>query len=219
MIQSLKPGTASANPPVHSPATAGTTVFDPPSLAETLHTATSDWHEHNLQPEESPTPLSIALRLHKANFDLWHQEDLARDPHASDATITSTKRSIDILNQRRNDLVEALDRTLLGAVQQNADAPLHSETPGMMLDRLSILSLKRFHTAEQTSRPDVTEEHRQNNRLRLSQLDEQSADLAAALHILWNEILEGTRRFKLYRQFKMYNDPTLNPVLYNSSNP
>ncbi|WP_041585962.1 DUF4254 domain-containing protein [Terriglobus saanensis] len=204
---------------MHSPATAGTLAFDPYSLAETLHNATSDWHQHNLQPEESPTLFSIALRLHKANFDLWHQEDLARDPHATDATITSTKRSIDTLNQRRNDLVEELDRTLLEAVQQNPAAPLHSETPGMMLDRLSILSLKRFHTAEQTSRPDVTEEHRKNSRLRLSQLDEQFADLAAALQHLWSEILHGTRRFKLYRQFKMYNDPTLNPILYNSSNP
>jgi hypothetical protein len=219
MIQTPKSGSHATNPAMPSPATTRVVMFDPKNLSESLHLATADWHRHNLQLEESPSPSSISLRLHKANFDLWHQEDLARDPHATDATIASTKRLIDSLNQRRNDLVEALDHTLFEAVQQNQDARLHSETPGMMVDRLSILSLKRFHTAEQTTRPGSTEEHRKNNRLRLSLLDEQSTDLTAALHVLWGEVVDGTRRFKLYRQFKMYNDPTLNPVLYNSSNP
>jgi len=92
---------------------------------------------------------------------------------------------------------------------------LHSETPGMMIDRLSILSLKIFHTDEEATRTTATEEHRHRNRERLALLQEQRTDLAQALSILLKEILAGQKRFKLYRQLKMYNDPDLNPAIYN----
>lgn len=91
---------------------------------------------------------------------------------------------------------------------------LHSETPAMMIDRLSILSLKIFHTIEQVRRTGVSAEHVSRNRERLEILREQRKDLAAALNELWHDVLAGKRRFKLYRQLKMYNDPELNPELY-----
>jgi hypothetical protein len=180
---------------------------------------TKNWH---LPEPPRTTPADpfegLLSQLHRANFDLWHEEDRARDPNASSDQIAITKRAIDILNQRRNDVVEQLDRALLEALAPlslpNADAALHSETPGLILDRLSILALKIFHTQEQIDRTDITEEHRSRNQGRLAMLTEQRNDLAGCLDALWSDVTGGRRRFKLYRQLKMYNDPTLNPVLY-----
>jgi hypothetical protein len=159
----------------------------------------------------------LVLDQHQANFDLWHEEDKARDPDAADAAIVAVKRAIDRLNQRRNDLLEQIDLRLLDHVQasMNPDAPLHSETPGLIIDRLSILSLKIFHTEEQLHRS--TSEHRATSRSRLEVLSAQRSDLGACLAALWEEVLAGKRRFKLYRQLKMYNDPSLNPVLYGKT--
>jgi hypothetical protein len=167
--------------------------------------------------QHPPTNLiETALANHRANFDLWHEEDKAREPEASDASIAAVKHAIDALNQRRNDLVEAMDRILLAAAgEQNLSAPLHSETPGLIVDRLSILALKRYHTAEESRRTSATEAHRQKNLDRLALLEEQRSDLAACLDELWKAVLEGNRRFKLYRQMKMYNDPELNPAVYS----
>ncbi len=161
---------------------------------------------------------SLILAQHAANFDLWHREDAARDPLAGDAVIAAVKRNIDKLNQRRNDLAERVDIALLDAAPaQNVAAPLHSETPGMMIDRLSILSLKVFHTAEEAHRRGADSAHHIRNQDRLVILEEQRTDLAACLDALWHDVTSGLRRFKLYRQMKMYNDPALNPVLYGAS--
>jgi hypothetical protein len=159
----------------------------------------------------------LILDQHRANFDLWHCEDQARDPLAADATLSATKRSIDRLNQLRNDLAEQIDEVLLHSLSPPPaeDVPLHSETPGLIIDRLSILALKIFHTAEQLHRS--TPQHQQRNRERLAVLNEQRDDLTLCLVQLWSQILSGHRRFKLYRQLKMYNDPTLNPVLYSNA--
>ena len=158
--------------------------------------------------------LAIATAQHNANFDLWHEEDKARAPEATDADIAEVKHAIDRLNQKRNDLVEKMDAWLLERLEQNEHAPLHSETPGLMIDRLSILALKIYHTYEESHRETATTEHRKRNANRLALLKEQRGDLAACLDALWSEILQGTRRFKLYRQMKMYNDPELNPAVY-----
>lgn len=178
--------------------------------------ATSHWHDASLPP---PVPADaveeLILAQHRANFDLWHEEDDARDPQATDAGIARVKRAIDRLNQQRNDLVEQLDTALLAfAGEQDPEAPLHSESPGLIIDRLSILALKLFHTAEQTERPGTDHAHRSRNESRLEILHAQRSDLAQCLDVLWTETLAGRRRFKLYRQLKMYNDPALNPVLY-----
>jgi hypothetical protein len=158
--------------------------------------------------------MALAMAQHRANFELWHEEDKARVPEAPDAEIVRVKRAIDRLNQRRNDLVERMDGWLMERLQQNTEAPLHSETPGLMIDRLSILALKIYHTHEEASRASANEEHRAKNLARLALLLEQRGDLAGCLDSLWAQVLEGSRRFKLYRQLKMYNDPELNPAVY-----
>ncbi|HWG16238.1 MAG TPA: DUF4254 domain-containing protein, partial [Acidobacteriaceae bacterium] len=114
--------------------------------------------------------------------------------------------------------VETIDRTLLEAAgAQNHSAALNSESPGLMIDRLSVLALKLYHTEEETQRASATEAHREKNRARLALLREQRTDLAACLDDLWKQVHSGTRRFKLYRQMKMYNDPELNPAIYSHS--
>ena len=180
-----------------------------------------EWHR---QPFQTPTVenfSSAVIAHHQANFELWHLEDEARAPHASDHLIADVKRGIDHVNQRRNDLIERCDTLLLEALAQHGfpapDAPLNSETPGLILDRLSILALKIFHTREETLRGDVDEAHVARNRERLRLLEEQRGDLAGCLDQLWGEIVRGERRFKLYRQLKMYNDPSLNPAVYRKS--
>ncbi len=187
-----------------------------------LHDSTaSAWHDSaDSDPNFDPSNvISLICAQHRANFDLWHEEDKARDPAASDREVAAVKRAIDKLNQRRNDLVEQIDSLLLTHLQPAFEArpgvPLHSETPGLMIDRLSILALKIFHTNEEAHRVSATEEHRLRNRQRLVLLEEQRTDLAASLDLLFSDITHGRRRFKLYRQMKMYNDPELNPVLYN----
>ena len=194
-------------------------MLDAHQITQLHDQATLHWHRPDPWPAAqsllSQPFIQAAIAHHRANFDLWHEEDKAREPEASDASIATVKHAIDALNQTRNDLVESLDRDLLAAAgTQNPDAPLHSESPGLILDRLSILALKIYHTAEESHRASATEAHRRKNLRRLALLEEQRADLAACLQQLWAEVLNGRRRFKLYRQMKMYNDPDLNPMVY-----
>ncbi|MGD0630230.1 MAG: DUF4254 domain-containing protein [Terracidiphilus sp.] len=162
--------------------------------------------------------LRLVARQHRANFELWHIEDEARAPGATEAELADVKRRIDTTNQRRNDLAEQLDHALLDWLQAralpNPDAPLHSESPGLIIDRLSILALKIYHTREEAGRTDAPDGHGERNQDRLVILTEQRSDLANCLDSLWQQTLEGKRRFKLYRQLKMYNDPSLNPAVY-----
>lgn len=184
-----------------------------------LHeTATRRWHLALSSPlVESPLE-ALTVDQHQANYELWHEEDKARSPFAADASIAQVKHAIDAINQRRNDLVEQIDTLLLTAAgDQNPRAPLHSETPGLIIDRLSILELKLYHTAEETHRDSATAQHREKNLRRLEILEQQRADLSCCLDELWLAVLAGNRRFRLYRQLKMYNDPELNPVLYSGA--
>jgi hypothetical protein len=182
-------------------------------------------HQAAKLAEQEPGSEWLALvgRQHRANFELWHIEDEARAPGASDLELAGVKRRVDRTNQRRNDLAEELDRALLAWLEPkglpNPAAALHSESPGLMIDRLSILSLKIYHTREEAERADAPAGHAQRNLDRLAILEEQRADLASCLDALWRETLAGTRRFKLYRQLKMYNDPSLNPAIYRTSQP
>jgi len=182
---------------------------------------TTLWHQtDDASPLDAGTTFEDSvIAQHWQNFALWHEEDKARDPHATDAEIAAVKRKIDLLNQKRNDLTERCDELLLDYLCQQGlpllMAELHTETPGMILDRLSILALKRFHTREQIDRSDVDREHIARNTERLQILDQQRIDLANSLDLLWQRILNGERGLKVYRQLKMYNDATLNPVLYN----
>jgi hypothetical protein len=188
---------------------------------------TSAWHTEastGLESgEQTDSWLVRVERQHRANFDLWHIEDEARTPGATDAQLADVKRRIDSTNQLRNDLAEDLDRALLDwlapQILPAQDAPLHSESPGLIIDRLSILALKIYHTREEAERTDCSPAHAERNRERLAVLEEQRTDLARCLDLLWRESLAGTRRFKLYRQLKMYNDPALNPAIYKKSPP
>ncbi len=178
--------------------------------------STAHGHDAALAAPQPRSPFDqLILDQHRANYDLWHREDDARDPTASDRAIVEVKHDIDRLNQLRNDLAEQIDIALLKLAPDHPSAPLNSESPGLIIDRLSILALKIFHTEEQLYRS--TPEHRDRNQSRLLVLKEQRTDLAACLDALWTDVLAGRRRFKLYRQLKMYNDPTLNPVLYARS--
>jgi hypothetical protein len=178
------------------------------------------WHEGTPAVPASLAGLELEVAgQHLANFELWHAEDSARAPRASDEELARIKRFIDSTNQRRNDLTEQCDTLLLDFLaQQNLpkqDAELHSESPGLIIDRLSILSLKLFHTHQEIDRPQAPPGHRERNRERLAILGEQRDDLADSLARLWEQVLAGQRRFRLYRQLKMYNDPALNPAVYS----
>ncbi len=184
----------------------------PPSAAAKLG------REPHSTPLTETEWLDLVAQQHRANFDLWHIEDEARTPGVADSQLAQVKRRIDSTNQLRNDLAEALDRALLEWLAPqglpNPNAPLHSESPGLMIDRLSILALKIFHTREEAGRADAPTGHNDRNRNRLAVLEEQRADLAHCLDSLWQETLAGHRSFKIYRQLKMYNDPSLNPAIY-----
>jgi len=181
---------------------------------------TTLWHETDQASEEESISLFMdaVLEQHLANFELWHIEDQTRAPRASDRQIAELKRAIDRTNQRRNDLMERCDSMLLEALSTEGlpspGAELHSESPGLMLDRLSILALKIFHTREETERPNAPDGHAERNRERLTLLEMQRSELAECLDRLWHQVIAGERRFKLYRQLKMYNDASLNPAVY-----
>jgi len=179
--------------------------------------ANASWHADQPAAPPSNELLNLILGQHRANYDLWHAEDEARRPQAQDSAVAAAKRLIDRVNQRRNDLVEQIDELLLASVPQDparAAAELHSETPGLMIDRLSILSLKLYHTQEEIERRNAPAGHAERNRKRLDLLHAQRGDLASCLDNLWAAVLRSERKFHLYRQLKMYNDPSLNPALY-----
>ncbi len=144
---------------------------------------TTLWHQ---QPAAMPSEshgmfLDTVIAQHLANFQLWHTEDDARAPQATDHDLAEVKRAIDRINQRRNDLAEQCDIVLLDHLRPfnlpDPKAELNSESPGLIIDRLSILALKLFHTAEQIERPDAPEGHADRNRERLQILKEQRDDL------------------------------------------
>jgi len=170
----------------------------------------------NATPHADDGPWRFVAQNHDANRQLWDQEDLARRSDVPDAEIVGNKRAIDRLNQARNDAIERLDEALLDRLA--AIAPMHdawhnSETAGSMIDRLSILSLKIFHMNAEAARTDATAEHVARCREKLERLTLQREDLARCLDTLLARASEGRAFWRVYRQFKMYNDPALNPYL------
>ena len=147
----------------------------------------------------------------------WHFEDIIRDPHIDPVEALSLKRRIDRSNQDRTDLVQQIDsyfRLKYSDVQILPDARLNTESPAWAVDRLSILALKIYHMREQAERTDATAEHREKCGAKLQVLLEQQHDLSLAIDQLLDDIQAGRKYMKVYRQMKMYNDPSTNPVLY-----
>ncbi|MEX2175946.1 MAG: DUF4254 domain-containing protein [Pirellulaceae bacterium] len=187
-----------------------------------LHEAcVARWHE---RPVDNPCAglLASVCRQLGFNFRLWHEEDKARSPDATDAEIAGVKRSIDRLNQQRNDESERLDE-LLGAelarrvVVPAPDAPLNTETLASTIDRLGILALRIYHLREQLDRADAGPEHRERVGRRLYVAIVQHEDLSQAAQQLADDLTAGRKRHQTYRQLKMYNDPQLNPYLYHAA--
>lgn len=148
----------------------------------------------------------------------WHLEDIIRDPHIDPMEALGIKRRIDRSNQDRTDLVEQIDsyfRQKYSDVTPLPDARLNTESPAWAVDRLSILALKIYHMRGQTQRTDASEEHKARCQAKLNVLLEQQKDLSLAIDQLLEDIEEGRKYMKVYRQMKMYNDPSTNPVLYS----
>lgn len=179
----------------------------------------SEWHEEITNKEES-LPWKFIEENNQYNFKLWHEEDIARIREIDPLRIVEAKRNIDQYNQARNNAMEKIDEWILNYLDMAGvltAEKLHSETPGMMIDRLSIMQLKRYHMEEETLRPDASEEHKAKCFGRVNVLDEQIADLSNCLNDILEQLSSGALKFKVYRQFKMYNDPSLNPQLYKKN--
>ena len=147
----------------------------------------------------------------------WHLEDIIRDPHIDPVEALGIKRRIDRSNQDRTDLVEEIDtyfRQTYSEVKPLPDARLNTESPAWAVDRLSILALKIWHMKEQVEREDADADHRARCQAKLAVLQEQQVDLSTAIDQLLEDIEGGRKYMKVYRQMKMYNDPSTNPVLY-----
>lgn len=193
-------------------------VLDVPAWVAELESWTVRWHEDEAYaPPAAGDFTRLLAALHRHNFLLWHEEDIARRTDVAAEEIARVKRAVDRLNQQRNDAIETIDEWLLATryghlVEQ--DLPLRTEMPGQATDRLSILTLKVFHMREQTLRTDAPVEHLQACGRKLAVLVAQREDLARALAAMLGELERGAIRMKIYRQFKMYNDPALNPQLY-----
>jgi hypothetical protein len=176
-------------------------------------------HEDSESASSSSSPIWRAIETnHRYNIRLWNEEDKARRTDVGDEEIAASKRLIDQHNQKRNDAVEALDEAILKELEEVSPKPharLSSETAGAMIDRLSILALKIFHMREQTERHEADAEHIEMCRAKYQRLITQRDDLVFCLDRLLTEAAAGDAYFKVYRQFKMYNDPTLNPYLYS----
>ncbi|MCB1169551.1 MAG: DUF4254 domain-containing protein [Leptospiraceae bacterium] len=150
----------------------------------------------------------------------WHLEDIVREPTIDPAEGLALKRRIDKSNQERTDVVEQVDDMyieMLKDAKPASDARLNTESPGWAMDRLSILALKIYHMREQVQRQDAQPEHIQKCQAKLDVLMEQKSDLIRAFDELIEDIRAGRRFAKVYRQMKMYNDASLNPVLYAKS--
>jgi hypothetical protein len=183
-----------------------------------------DYHQHDNVDELVVNPYtdgSIDFLLYQKNWIdtvQWHLEDIIRNPEISPVDGLALKRRIDVSNQVRTDMVEFIDSYFLDKykdVQALADATLNTESPAWAIDRLSILALKIYHMRQEAERIEASEAHRNACGLKLEVLLVQRKDLSLAINTLLQDIQDGRKYMKAYKQMKMYNDESLNPVLYN----
>lgn len=178
------------------------------------------WHQ---RPVDNPYEGFLKLVCQQASFNflLWHEEDIARSPDVPDSKIAEVKRAIDRYNQQRNDGIEQIDDWVTAdlaekKISPTTDAPQNTETIGSAIDRLCILALRIFHLEEQRDRSDASAEHRDSVTRKLAVALVQLDDLSRSAKQLADDIYAGRKKHKTYRQMKMYNDPTLNPYLYQA---
>jgi hypothetical protein len=196
--------------------------FDAQEIASRQTELTARWHQvapavasAALAEEDAAHFFRLLEENHLRNFSLWHEEDVARRDDLGFERIYQAKRNIDRFNQERNNFAEEMDKAVVAALQPPASGcPRNSETPGMMIDRLSILALKEFHMHEETVRPEAAAEHKAKCAEKLARIRQQRADLTTCLADLFADVVARRRTFSVYFQFKMYNDPALNPQLY-----
>ena len=186
--------------------------------------AINDYHIHSNIDQPIHNPYKIGTIEHllylKCWIDTvqWHMEDVVRNPNIDPVEGLQWKRRIDASNQERTDVVEYIDSYFLEeykAVVPLDNAKINSESPAWVIDRLSILALKIFHMTEETLRVEASDEHIASCTQKLNILLNQRIDLSGSLDELMEDIENGRKYMKVYKQMKMYNDPTLNPVLYN----
>ena len=173
------------------------------------------------QPMQNPYAAgSLDALLYEKNWVdavQWHLEDIIRDPQIDPVKALEIKRRIDRSNQVRTDMVEYIDSYMLDKyknIKPLEDARLNTETPAWAIDRLSILALKIYHMNCEVERTDVDAAHKEACQKKLDTLLQQRIDLSTAIEELIEDIEAGRKYMKTYKQMKMYNDPSLNPVLY-----
>lgn len=192
---------------------------------EIFDLSVADYHKHDDVDAPSENPFekgSLEYILYDKNYVdavQWHLEDIIRDPEIDPVEALKLKRRIDRSNQVRTDMVEDIDtwmRDRYADVEVKEDATINTESPAWAIDRLSILALKLWHMREQAERNDADENHRARSATRLAVLEEQRRDLSTAIDSLLADIEAGQKYMKVYRQMKLYNDPSTNPVLYGA---
>ncbi len=180
----------------------------------------SRWHEKPIDNTFDGFFKLVCEQL-SYNYRLWHEEDKARSPTATDTEIAQVKRAIDKLNQQRNDFIEKLDDWITEQLNRRGvhaaeTAPQNTETLGSTIDRLAILALRIYHLVEQRDREGASNEHQESVARKLAIALAQHTDLSRSAQQLADDLFAGKKRHKTYRQLKMYNDPTLNPYLYKA---
>jgi hypothetical protein len=187
-----------------------------PLVITALHqTCIIQWNSFGVQLQHTDF-YRLVEENHAFNYQLWHAEDRARREDMGSEFVYKAKREIDHCNQQRNNRMEAMDEWLFHALQPAKPdmCPVNSESPGMIIDRLSILALKSYHMGLQLERQDVSEEHKNNCTNKLVTINQQLEQLTLCLQELLEAVQGKNRTFRIYHQFKMYNDPNLNPQLY-----
>lgn len=192
-------------------------TFSAPEIAQLQSNLTARWHE-TAPAAGGEGFLRLVQENHLRNFQLWHEEDVARRDDLGFEAVYKAKRAIDRYNQERNNFIEEMDKAIVATLQPpTGGCPRNSETPGMMIDRLSILALKEYHMHEETVRADASPEHKAKCGEKLARIRVQRTDLAACVAELLDDVVARRRTFSVYFQFKMYNDPSLNPQLYRNA--
>lgn len=178
---------------------------------------TDDVDAAMVNPFKAQTIESVLYLKNWIDTVQWHLEDIIRNPEIDPVEALAIKRRIDKSNQDRTDLVERIDSYFLekyASVKVKSSAVINTESPAWAIDRLSILALKIYHMRNEVERTDVSAEHKAACQKKLDVLLEQRVDLSSAIDQLIQDIENGDRYMKVYKQMKMYNDPSLNPILY-----